>query len=70
MATTTRSGDLLAGRYRLGDLLSESGGGRFWRAHDRVLERQVALHVIPADDARAERLLASARDSARAPGRE
>ena len=49
-----RAGDVLADRYRLVDLLSESGGGRFWRAHDRVLERHVALHVIPADDARAD----------------
>ena len=44
--TSTRSGDVLAGRYRLIDLLSESGGGRFWRAHDRVLERFVALPTI------------------------
>ena len=32
-----RPGDVLADRYRLVDLLTESGGGRFWRAHDRVL---------------------------------
>ncbi len=48
-----RPGDVLAGRYRLVDLLTETGGGRFWRAHDRVLERHVALHVIDADDERA-----------------
>jgi hypothetical protein len=59
-----RPGDVLAGRYRLVDLLSESGDGRFWRAHDRVLERHVALHVISADDPRAEGLLAAARRSA------
>jgi hypothetical protein len=59
-----RPGDVLADRYRLVDLLSESGDGRFWRAHDRVLERHVALHVISADDPRAEGLLVAARRSA------
>lgn len=60
----TRAGDVLAGRYRLVDLLSESGGGRFWRAHDKVLERHVALHVIAADDPRADLLQDAARRSA------
>lgn len=64
MATSTRPGDVLAGRYRLIDLLTESGGGRFWRAHDNVLERFVALHVIAEDDPRAPLLLAAARESA------
>lgn len=64
MATSTRPGDLLASRYRLIDLLSESGGGRFWRAHDAVLERYVALHVIAESDPRAEGLIAAARSSA------
>lgn len=65
MATSTRPGDVLAGRYRLIDLLSESGGGRFWRAHDKVLERYVALHVISEADPRASSLLSAARDSAK-----
>ncbi|MGB0189549.1 MAG: hypothetical protein ACPF9W_01110, partial [Nocardioides sp.] len=65
MPASIRPGDVLADRYRLVDLLSESGNGRFWRAHDRVLERHVALHVIAADDDRAEGLLAAARRSAR-----
>jgi hypothetical protein len=64
MPQATRAGDVLAERYRLVDLLSESGGGRFWRAHDRVLERHVALHVIAADDPRADGLLEAARRSA------
>ncbi len=64
MTTSTRPGDVLAGRYRLIDLLTESAGGRFWRAHDNVLERFVALHVIPEDDPRAPLLLAAARESA------
>jgi hypothetical protein len=55
---------VLAERYRLVDLLSESGHGRFWRAHDRILERHVALHVLAADDDRAGLLLEAARSSA------
>jgi serine/threonine protein kinase len=62
--SSIRPGDVLADRYRLVDLLTESGGGRFWRAHDRVLERHVALHVIAADDERADALLDAARRSA------
>ncbi|MCR6032643.1 hypothetical protein GGQ22_14535 [Nocardioides sp. zg-579] len=64
MPQTARPGDVLADRYRLVDLLSESSGGLFWRAHDRVLERHVALHVIDADDERAPGLIEAARRSA------
>lgn len=64
MPHATRAGDILAERYRLVDLLSESGGGRFWRAHDRVLERHVAIHVIPAGDPRADLLHDAAQRSA------
>ncbi|WP_203337649.1 protein kinase family protein [Nocardioides limicola] len=60
----TSAGDVLAGRYRLADLLSESRGGQFWRAHDQILARHVAVHVIPSEDPRADRLLAAARRSA------
>lgn len=41
----------------------ESDGGRFWRAHDTVLDRHVAVHVIAQDDPRAQRLLEAARRS-------
>lgn len=64
MPHSNRPGDVLAGRYRLVDLLSESGNGRFWRAHDRVLERHVALHVIAEGDERAAGLVEAARRSA------
>lgn len=64
MAEATRAGDVLADRYRLVDLLTESAHGRFWRAHDRILERHVALHVIAADDERADLLLDAAKRSA------
>jgi hypothetical protein len=62
--SSIRPGDVLADRYRLVDLLAESKGGRFWRAHDRILERHVALHVIATDDERADALLEAARRSA------
>ncbi len=61
---TRGPGDLLADRYRLSDLLSDSHGGRFWRAHDIVLSRDVAVHLIAADDPRADGLLRAARRSA------
>jgi hypothetical protein len=64
MPHSIRPGDVLADRYRLVDLLVESEGGLFWRAHDRVLERHVALHVIDAEDERADLLLDAARRSA------
>jgi hypothetical protein len=60
----TRPGDVLADRYRLTDLLTESKGGRFWRAFDSVLQRDVAVHIIGCDDDRAPLLQAAARKSA------
>ncbi len=57
-------GTLLAGRYRLDDLLAESEGARFWRATDTVLARSVAIHAVPSDDERAPALLDAARVSA------
>ena len=64
MPGSTRAGDLLTGRYRLVDLLSEARGGRFWRAWDTVLSRAVAVHLIPEGDERAEALMEAARRSA------
>src|SRR4051812_32826886 len=60
-----RPGDILADRYQLVDLLDESAGGPFWRAYDSSLDRSVALHIIRADDERAELLREAARTSAR-----
>lgn len=57
-------GTLLAGRYRLEDLLTENGDARFWRATDTVLARSVAVHAVPSDDARAADMLEAARLSA------
>ncbi|MGN0063690.1 MAG: protein kinase family protein, partial [Nocardioides sp.] len=61
VGTSLNAGDRLAGRYVLSDLLSESGEGRFWRAHDLVLGRDVAVHVIRRDSDRAEPLMEAAR---------
>ncbi|WP_374454061.1 protein kinase [Nocardioides sp.] len=61
MSTSMQAGDVLAERYRLDDLLAENGAGRFWRAHDLVLHRPVAVHILGADDERAEPLLEAAR---------
>jgi serine/threonine protein kinase len=60
----TRPGDVLADRYRLTDLLTESQGGRFWRAFDSVLQRDVAVHIIALSDERAPLLRDAARRSA------
>ena len=57
-------GTVLADRYRLDDLLTESAGARFWRATDTILARSVAIHAVPSDDPRAPHLLEAARVSA------
>ncbi len=64
MPEHTRPGDVLADRYRLTDLLTESEGGRFWRAFDSVLQRDVAVHIILVTDERAPLLREAARTSA------
>ncbi|WP_426247273.1 protein kinase domain-containing protein [Nocardioides sp. LHG3406-4] len=64
MTGSIRAGDVLAHRYRLDDLLSESGDGRFWHAHDTLLTRPVAVHIITSTDERAPELLEAARRSA------
>lgn len=60
----TRPGVVLADRYALVDLLSEGTAGQFWRAHDGDLGRDVAVHLISADDDRARALLDAARQAA------
>ncbi|HYO40584.1 MAG TPA: hypothetical protein VER39_13115 [Nocardioidaceae bacterium] len=57
-------GTVLARRFRLEDLLDESSGAGFWRATDSVLARNVAVHVLPDTDPRAQPLLDGARSSA------
>ena len=58
------AGSLVAGRFRLEDLLHDHAGARLWRATDLTLARNVAVHVIPSADPRSEAVLAAARTSA------
>lgn len=61
MSGSTQAGEILADRYRLDDLLAETRGGSFWHAHDTVLHRPVAVHIMAHDDERAPHLLDAAR---------
>ena len=57
-------GTVLAGRFRLEDLVHDTDGARFWRAIDQTLARNVAVHVVNRSDPRADALLVAARTSA------
>jgi hypothetical protein len=56
-------GSTLAGRYRIEDLVGETAGSRTWRAFDTVLNRNVGVQVIDADDPRCPAFLEAARRS-------
>jgi hypothetical protein len=61
-------GTLLAGRYEVGQLLGVGGMARVHEAYDRVLDRRVAVKVLPedaVDPVARERFLREARSSAR-----
>ncbi|MFF3491035.1 serine/threonine-protein kinase [Streptomyces sp. NPDC002795] len=66
-------GEVLAGRYRLGESIGRGGMGRVWRAHDEVLHRTVAVKELTAAQwvAEADRavLLARTQTEARAAAR-
>lgn len=57
------SGDILARRYELQDLVKEKFGSTTWRAHDQILHRNVGIEVLSSADPRAEHFLRAARES-------
>ena len=63
------SGDLIAGKYRLGKRLGEGGMGEVWLAHNETLDINVAIKLIRTGENtagdHADRLLHEARAAAR-----
>lgn len=64
-AQAVRPGRLLAGRYRVEDLLDEVDEVRSWRGVDEVLRRAVFVHTLPTDDPRATALTQAAQVASR-----
>src|SRR5438105_7524636 len=58
-------GELIAGRYELEELIGTGGMSSVFRAHDRLLERKVALKILhehyTTDDSYVERFRREAR---------
>ncbi|MFI6831059.1 hypothetical protein ACIBG5_28445 [Kribbella sp. NPDC050241] len=63
---TVSPGALLAGRYRIAELLAEIDGARVWRAVDEVLSRAVVVDILPVGDPRTNLLFDAARRAAAA----
>ena len=45
------TGDVIAGRYRLDEIIGQGGMATVWRGHDERLGRDVAIKVCPPTDA-------------------
>lgn len=56
-------GSVLAGRYRVDDLVGEAAGSTTWRAFDKILDRSVSIRALAADDPRSGAFLDAARRS-------
>src|SRR5262249_41056645 len=57
MATPPRSSEVLGGRYRLTEPIGRGGSSVVWRAHDEVLDRDVAVKILAAGGERYRRRL-------------
>ncbi|HET9650227.1 MAG TPA: murein biosynthesis integral membrane protein MurJ [Microlunatus sp.] len=60
-AATLPAGTVLGARYRLEELLAETGTTATWRAFDQVLSRSVLVHLLPPGHSDAPDLLDLAR---------
>ena len=65
MIVTIRTGRVLKDRYELTDRIALGGMGEVWRAHDRTLDRTVAIKVLRDDLRGNETALARLRAEAR-----
>ncbi|WP_329496473.1 protein kinase family protein [Kitasatospora herbaricolor] len=63
-APLRHSGDVIGGRYRLEECISQSGTFSSWRAVDEKLRRAVGVHLMAAGHQRSRAVLAAAKSAA------